>query len=300
MDLRVKIGNKYLSNPVGTASGTFGYGDEYADLVDLSCLGAIYSKAVTPLPRTGNPMPRLIETASGLINSIGLANVGVEKFKSDKMPFLKRLPCAVILNVAGSTEDDYINVIESLDDEEGIWGYEVNISCPNVKKGGLAFGTDPVMVEQLTSRLRKLTKKPLIMKLTPNVTDIAIIAFSAENGGADAISCINTLKGMVIDIHRKQPVFDAKTGGLSGPAIKPVGLAAVYSVTRKVSIPVIGLGGIMNASDAIEYLLAGAHAVQIGTGTFTDPTIPETVLEGITQYMVQEKLSSIDDFHGFF
>ena len=286
MDLRIKIRDRYLPNPVGTASGTFGYGEEYGELIDLSKLGAIYTKAVTVLPREGNQLPRLCETPNGMINSIGLANSGVEGFLKNKVPFLNTIKdCAVIINVAGSTEDEYTKVIEMIDHVDSIWGYEINISCPNVKTGGLAFGTDPVQVERLTKTLRLKTDKPLIMKLTPNVTDITAVAIACEKGGADAISCINTVMGMKIDIHKKKPAIAQKTGGLSGPAIKPVGVAAVYRVSKKVNIPVIGLGGIMNADDAIEYLLAGASGIQVGTATFVDPNIPLQVLEGIKIYM---------------
>lgn len=300
MDLTVKIRDKVLHNPVGTASGTFGFGEEYADLIDISKLGAIYTKAVTVLPREGNQLPRLTETPNGIINSIGLANSGVNGFLNNKVPFLNTIKnCAVIVNVAGSTEDEYIKVIDMIDHVESVWGYEINISCPNVKTGGLAFGTDPIQVERLTKAIRLRTNKPVIMKLTPNVTDITTVAVACEAGGADAVSCINTVMGMKIDINKKKPAIFAKTGGLSGPAIKPVGVAAVYRVSKKVSIPVIGLGGIMNAEDAIEYFLAGASAVQIGTATFIDPNIPLQVLEGVKEYMIKEKLEKITDFHSF-
>ncbi len=300
MDLKVKIRDKFLQNPVGTASGTYGYGEEYGELIDINKLGAIFTKAVTVLPREGNPLPRLTETPYGMINSIGLANGGVDGFLSKKVPFLNSVKnCAMIINVAGSTEDEYSNVIKMIDHVDSVWGYEINISCPNVKTGGLAFGTDPIQVERLTSTLRKLTNKPVIMKLTPNVTDITTVAVACEAGGADAISCINTVMGMKIDIHKKQPSIYQKTGGLSGPAIKPVGVAAVYRVTKKVSIPVIGLGGIMNADDAIEYLLAGASAIQVGTANFIDPNTPITVLEGIKDYMINNGLTKISDFHNF-
>ncbi|MDC7239812.1 MAG: dihydroorotate dehydrogenase [Spirochaetales bacterium] len=300
MDLSVKIKDKILPNPVGVASGTFGYGEEYAPLTDLSKLGAIYTKAVTVEPRPGNPLPRLVETPAGMINSIGLANVGVQRFITEKIPFLESLSCPIILNVAGSLEEEYSEVIRRVDSQDAIWGYEVNISCPNVKKGGLAFGTDPVQVERLTSSLRKLTDKPLIMKLTPNVTDITAVARAAEAGGADAVACINTVMGMVVDIHKRKPAIPAITGGLSGPAVKPVGVAAVYRVSKAVKIPVIGLGGIMNADDAVEYLLAGASALQIGTANFVDPDASGKVLAGIGEYMINAGFEKISDFHGFF
>ena len=300
MDLSVSIRDKKLPNPVGVASGTFGYGQEYAPLTDLSALGALYTKAVTVEPRPGNPLPRLVETPAGMINSIGLANVGVKGFLREKIPFLKTLDCPIILNVAGSTEEEYAEVITSVDDQDALWGYEVNISCPNVKHGGLAFGTDPVQVEKLTGQLRKLTDKPIIMKLTPNVTDIAVIAKAAEAGGADAIACINTVMGMVVDIHKRKPAIPAVTGGLSGPAIRPVGVAAVWRVSNAVEIPVIGLGGIMTWEDAVQYFLAGADAIQIGTGNFTTPDASVQVLEGIKAYMEEAGFQSIKDFHGHF
>jgi dihydroorotate dehydrogenase (NAD+) catalytic subunit len=297
MNLQVTIGGKTLPNPVGVASGTFGYGNEYEEITNLKKIGAIYTKAVTLAPRAGNDIPRIIETPSGMLNSIGLANVGVEKFLSEKIPFLSKLTCAIIANVAGSTEEEYIGVVEKLDNCDTLWGFEINISCPNVKHGGMAFGTDPVQIEKLTSTLRSCTKKPLIIKLTPNVTDITVIAKAASNGGADAVSCINTLVGMVIDTKKKKPVLAMKTGGLSGPAIRPVGVALTYRVKRAVSIPVIGIGGIMCADDAIQYLLAGASAVQVGTGNFIDPQTGEKVLDGIVTYCKEEGISSIEEFH---
>jgi dihydroorotate dehydrogenase (NAD+) catalytic subunit len=299
MDLSVKIGNRTLANPVGAASGTFGYGSEYEKLINISRLGAIYTKAVSLLPKEGNDMPRIVETPAGLLNSIGLANVGLERFLSEKLPYLSKAAPAVIVNVAGSTAEDYLAVVERLEDETGIWGYEINLSCPNVKKGCLAFGTDTLNVESLTAALRRKTEKPLIIKLTPNVTDITAIAKAAEAGGADAVSCINTLVGMVIDINKKKPVLANGTGGLSGPAIRPVAVAAVYRVARAVKIPVIGLGGITGPEDALQYLIAGAKAVQLGTGIFTDPSSPEKTLDGIEAWMKKNGLSKIDDFEGF-
>jgi dihydroorotate dehydrogenase (NAD+) catalytic subunit len=296
IDLTVTIGSKTLPNPVGVASGTFGYGSEYETLIDLSKLGAIYTKAVTLSPREGNDIPRIVETPSGILNSIGLANVGVERFLGEKFPALSGLPCAIIANVAGSTEDEYAQVLERLEITNELWGYEINVSCPNVKHGGLAFGTDPAQIERLTKRLRGLTKKPLIIKLTPNVTDITVIARAAEIGGADAVSCINTIIGMVIDTHTKKPVLPMGSGGLSGPAIRPVAVAMTWKVCRAVSIPVIGIGGIMCADDALQFLMAGASAVQVGTGTFVDPAIPIQVLEGIEEYLKKEKVGSLRRF----
>jgi dihydroorotate dehydrogenase (NAD+) catalytic subunit len=297
MELSVRIGSAILPNPVGVASGTFGYGSEYESLVDLGSIGAIFTKAVTALPRAGNDIPRMVETPSGMLNSIGLANVGVERFCAEKLPFLRRLSCAVFANVAGAAEEEYQQVIQRLETAEGIAGYEINLSCPNVKHGGLAFGVDPAMIERLTARLRAVTDKPLIVKLTPNVTDIAVLARAAEAGGADAVSCINTLIGMDIDIYRKRPVLPAGTGGLSGPAIRPVGVAMTWRVSRAVSIPVIGIGGIMNGEDALQYLLAGASAVQIGTATFVDPGIAGNAVREIEQYAMREGIRCIEDFH---
>jgi dihydroorotate dehydrogenase (NAD+) catalytic subunit len=299
MDLSVKIGNKTFANPVGVASGTFGYGSEYEGLIDLDRLGAIYTKAVTLAPREGNDVPRIVETPSGILNSIGLANVGVERFLSEKLPALAGRcgSCAIVANVAGATEDEYAAVVEKLEAAPALWGYEINVSCPNVKHGGLSFGTDPTQVERLTTRLRSLTKKPLIVKLSPNVTDIAAIAQAAEAGGADAVSLINTLVGMVIDVKNRRPVLPAGTGGLSGPAVRPVGVAQTWKVSRAVKIPVIGMGGIMCADDALQYLFAGASAVQVGTGTFVDPGIPVKVLEGIEEYCKREGIASLKDLH---
>ena len=282
IDVTVRIGNGVLPAPTGVASGTFGYGDEFAGLYDPSKLGAVYTKAVSLLPREGNPPPRLTETPSGILNAIGLANVGVEAFIEKKLEFLLKQSFATVVNIAGSSP--------------GVWGFEINLSCPNVKHGCLAFGTDPHHVENLTALLRKETDKPLIIKLTPNVTDIGTIAEAAEAGGADAVSLINTLLGMAIDVKTARFKLANRTGGLSGPAVKPVGVASVYNVSRRVKIPVIGMGGIMCADDAVEYLLAGAKAVQIGTGNFITPGLCDSVYDGIVDYMKEKNLSKIDDF----
>ena len=298
-DPTVSIGSKKMPNPVGVASGTFGYGSEYEKLFDLAALGALYTKAVTLEPRPGNAIPRMIETPAGLINSIGLANVGSQAFVKNKYPYLKGLGCPVIVNVAGSHPDDYLQTLEYLEEHTDLWGYEVNVSCPNVKKGGQTLGTHPAQVESLTRAFRNRTERPVIVKLTPNVTDIREIALAAEAGGADAVSCINTLVGMAIDIHKKSSVLPMKTGGLSGPAIKPVGIAAVYKVSRAVSIPVIGIGGIMNGDDAIEYLLAGASAIQTGTVNFIDPDITVRIAKDISHYAKKNGIKTIKGFHSF-
>jgi dihydroorotate dehydrogenase (NAD+) catalytic subunit len=307
-DLSVRIGPLAMANPVGVASGTFGYGSEYEELMDVDALGVIYTKAVTPEARSGNDIPRLVETPAGMLNSIGLANPGIDAFVSEKLPELARRRCAVIVNVAGSSESDYCRVIERIeeaidrratqggdDTRSGVDGYEINVSCPNVAHGGLAFGTDPTQVERLTASLRRLTRRALIVKLTPNVADIGIIAKAAEAGGADAVSCINTLVGMVIDVKRRRPALARGTGGLSGPAVRPVGVACVYKASRAVRIPVIGLGGIMCADDALQYLLAGAAAIQVGTGNFVDPRIPGRVLAGLEAWMEAEGVERVAD-----
>ena len=299
-NLQVSIAGQTLPNPVGVASGTFGFGDEYDGLTDIHALGAIYTKAVTPEPRAGNAPPRLAETDAGMINAIGLANPGLERFIRDKAPALAALPCPAIVNVAGATRSDYISVAEAMENLDGVWGLELNVSCPNVDHGGMAFGTDPSVLADLTTAVRRVSSKPLIVKLSPNVTDITLTARAAADSGADALSCINTLTGMKVDIHKRRPVIPRGTGGLSGPAIRPVGVAAVWRVSRAVDIPVIGLGGIATAEHALEYLLAGAAAVQVGTALFADPEAPGRVLEGIRSYMKANGFGSISALHGLF
>ncbi len=298
MDLTVKVGRTVLPNPVGVASGTFGYGSEYERLIDLDRVGALFTKAVTIEFRPGNQVPRIVETSSGMLNSIGLANVGVERFIAEKLPFLSTLSCAVFANVAGSSVDEYIEVVERLDPHR-LSGYEINLSCPNVKEGCIAFGTSPAQVERLTAAVRARTGAPLVVKLTPNVTDITEIARAAEAGGADAVTCINTVLGMVIDVKTKRTILPGGTGGLSGPGILPIGLAATYRVARAVGIPVFGVGGIMDADGAIQYLLAGASAVQLGTANFADPSTCGRVLDGIVRYMEENGLERVSDFGRF-
>ena len=305
-NLSVRVGSLVLANPVGLASGTFGYGSEYESLVDVDSIGALYTKAVTIEARPGNRPPRIVETPSGMLNSIGLANPGIDAFLADKLPELRRRRCAVIVNVAGSTEEEYLEVVRRIEEaagarsrsDTGVDGYEINVSCPNVCHGGLAFGTDPVQIERLTRSLRGITERALIVKLTPNVADIGPIAAAAEAGGADAVSCINTLVGMVIDVDACRPSLAMGTGGLSGPAVRPVGVACCYKASRAVKIPIIGLGGISCAQDALQYLLAGAKAVQVGTGTFVDPSCASTVLAGIEAWMEKRGVQRVEDIGG--
>ncbi|HUI10436.1 MAG TPA: dihydroorotate dehydrogenase [Bacteroidota bacterium] len=287
-----KLAGVPLKNRVLVASGTYGYGDDCRDLADPALLGGIITKSLSLKPRTGNPPVRIAETPSGMLNSIGLANIGVHRFIREKLPFLKSVDTAVFANIAASTVEEYCEVLSLLNAEEGIDGYEINVSCPNVREGGLNFGTNVSSVAEITRRLRPLTRRPLIIKLTPNVTHIAEFARAAEAEGADAVSVINTLIGMAIDIRTRKPVLSTVTGGLSGPAIKPVALAKVYETARAVRIPVLGIGGIASASDAIEFLLAGATAVQVGTANFIDPAAGITIAAGIAAYCDQ---NGIDD-----
>jgi dihydroorotate dehydrogenase (NAD+) catalytic subunit len=279
-------------NRVFVASGTFGYGDEVTELVDVDELGGILTKSLSLKPRDGNPPPRITETASGMLNSIGLANIGVHKFIAEKIPKLESYSCAVIANIAASSVEEYCNVLELLDPHKRVDGFEINVSCPNVKEGGLSFGTDLAKVALLTKELRKRTQKPLIIKLTPNVTHISEFARAAEAEGADAVSVINTLIGMAVNVNTRKPRISTTTGGLSGPAIKPVALAKVYEVHKSVKIPIIGVGGISTWEDAVEFLLVGASAVQVGTANFINPAIGVGIAKGIAQYC---KRYSIDD-----
>ena len=273
-----------LKNRVLVASGTYGYGDDCLDAADPGKLGGIITKSLSLKPRPGNPPVRVVETAGGMLNSIGLANIGVQRFVKEKLPFLSSVDTAVIVNIAASTIEEYCDVLGILEGEDGIDGFEINVSCPNVKEGGLTFGTNCTAVAEITRRLRAMTKKPLLVKLTPNVTHIAEFARAVEGEGADAVSVINTLIGMAIDIKTRKPVLSTVTGGLSGPAIKPVALAKVYETARAVRIPVIGIGGITNAADALEFLIAGATAVQVGTANFIDPASGIKIAEGIGRY----------------
>jgi dihydroorotate dehydrogenase (NAD+) catalytic subunit len=297
-DLAVAIGGLTLKNPVMTASGTFGYGEEYAPFVDLNRLGAVVVKGLSLEPRSGNPPPRIMETPSGMLNAVGLQNIGVRAFIADKLPSLRRYDTAVIANIFGETVDEYLRVAEIISATEGIHAIEVNVSCPNVKRGGISFGATPDAAAEVTRMIRNETDLPLIVKLTPNVTDITKIALAAEAAGADALSLINTLTGMSVDIERRRPHLANVTGGLSGPAIRPIALRMVWQVFRTVKIPVIGIGGIMTSSDALEFLITGARAVEIGTANFIRPTATTDILDGIIDYMVRHKIGRMADLIG--
>jgi len=297
--MSVRLSEKLvLRNPVMTASGTFGYGLEFEDYVNLHRLGAIVVKGISLQPRSGNPPPRIVETAGGMLNAIGLENVGVEKFITEKLPSLRGFGTPIVVNILGDSLDDYASLAKKLNNIEGISAIEVNISCPNVKQGGVAFGTDPVMVREVTAAVKENAGQPVIIKLSPNVTDITVTARAAEEAGADAISLINTLIGMAIDHRTRKPRLANVIGGLSGPAIKPVALRMVWLVARTVKIPVIGIGGIMSATDALEYLIAGASAVQIGTANFVNPDTTERVVEGISSYLQEAGCHSVSEIIG--
>ncbi len=287
-----------LANPVMTASGTFGYGTEYSHIFDIQKLGAIVCKGTTLEPREGNPQPRLAETASGLINSIGLQNIGVKDLIREKTPLWAGWRVPVIVNIAGESVDDYSQLAKELDGVAGISGIEVNISCPNIKAGGAEFGANPESAARVTAAVKSATSLPVLVKLTPNTNNISKIAIAVAKAGADAISLINTLKGMYIDITTRRPLLGSKTGGLSGPAIKPIALAMVYEVAGAVELPVIGCGGIATAGDAIEFFMAGATAIQIGTATFINPHAPLDILEGIEQFMKKEGIKDITEIIG--
>ncbi|HAJ26224.1 MAG TPA: dihydroorotate dehydrogenase [Syntrophus sp. (in: bacteria)] len=296
--LAVEIGALKLKNPVMTASGTFGYGDEYAPYVDLNRLGAIIVKGLSLKPRHGNPSPRIMETPAGMLNAIGLQNVGVKSFIKNKLPYLRQFDTAIIANVYGETIEEYLRVSEILTAAGGVHALEINVSCPNVKKGGVAFGTDPDMVAEVTMRVKGATDLPVIVKLSPNVTDIAVMAKAAEAAGADAVSLINTITGMSVDVEKKIPHLKNVTGGLSGPAIKPIALRMVWQVATQVNIPVIGVGGIMSAPDALEFLIVGARAIQVGTANFIDPRATMNIIEGIEAYMKRHHVFAMDDLVG--
>ena len=296
--LSVKIAGIEFSNPVLVASGTFGYGEEYQSLIDLSKLGGVVTKSVTLEPREGHAPPRTCETPCGMLNAIGLANVGVEEFTKEKLPFLRSLKTRIIVNVAGSTVKEYVDVVKRLSGTEGIDMLEINISCPNVKEGGIAFGSKVKSAYECIKAVRENSSYPIIAKLSPNVTDIVEVADAVQKAGADAISLINTLVGMAIDVEKRRPVLANVTGGLSGPAIKPVALAMVWKVAQAVKVPVIGLGGIMNTRDALEFILAGASMIQVGTGNFVDPQTSVKIVDGLSEYCKKKKIKNITDLVG--
>ncbi|MBQ1193915.1 MAG: dihydroorotate dehydrogenase [Lachnospiraceae bacterium] len=297
MNLKVNIAGVEFKNPVMEASGTFGSGMEFSEFVDLNNLGAVVTKGVANVPWPGNPTPRVAETYGGMLNAIGLQNPGIDVFCNRDIPFLKKYDTKIIVNVCGKTTEDYISVVERLANEP-VDMLEINISCPNVKEGGIAFGQDPKAVEAITREVKKYAKQPVIMKLSPNVTDITVMAKAAEAGGADALSLINTITGMKIDIHKQTFALANKTGGMSGPAVKPVAVRMVYQVANATKLPVIGMGGIMNGDDAMEFILAGATAVSVGTANFMDPMATMKVLSGIESYMKQHNIEDINDLIG--
>jgi dihydroorotate dehydrogenase (NAD+) catalytic subunit len=298
IDLSVTIAGIHLKNPVMAASGTCGYGEELSAFLDINAIGAIVTKGISLSPASGNPPPRIVETPSGMLNAIGLQNVGFKEFVADKLPFLRQFQTPVIVNCFGRTTGEYCELCQRLSDAEGIAGLEINISCPNVKEGGMCFGTDPSRAHQLIGALRKTTPLPLIVKLSPNVTDIGLIARSVEEAGADAVSLTNTFTGMVIDIETCQPVLANVTGGLSGPAIRPLSLRMVWETVQVVSIPVIGMGGIMDGADALQYLIAGAQAVQVGTALLVRPDVPLRIIAGIASYVSKKGCGSLRDIIG--
>ncbi len=297
-NLSVRLGPLSLPNPVLTASGTFGYGREYEPFVDLAGLGAVVVKGISLLPRAGNPPPRIVETPCGMLNAIGLENVGVERFVSDKLPYLRERGCRVIVNILGDSVEEYCRLVERLNEAEGVSAVELNISCPNVKRGGVAFGANERLAHELTQATRRVSRLPLIVKLSPNVTDIGLMARAVEEGGADAVSLINTLIGMAISVKTRKPVLANVTGGLSGPAIKPVALRMVYQVAGQVRIPVIGIGGIGTWQDAVEFILAGASAIQVGTANFVNPGATTAILGGIRAYLQEQGIGDVNEIIG--
>ncbi len=297
-DLSVHLGPLHLKNPVMVASGTFGYGQEYADFLDIRELGAIVVKGISLAPRPGNPPPRIVETPAGMINAIGLENVGLEVFLTSKLPYLHGLGIPTIVNIFGNTVEEYAELARRLDGQPGVAALEVNISCPNVKQGGMVFGTDPTLASEVVGAVRRGTGLPLITKLTPNVTRIAEVARAAVDAGSDMLSCINTVAALALDIYSRRPKLANVVGGLSGPAIKPIALRCTYEVLQAVHCPVIGIGGIASAADALEFLLLGARAVQIGTANFVDPAVARRVVEGIERFLRVEGFRSVEQYIG--
>jgi len=299
-DLSVTIGNIRLKNPVMVASGTFGFGEEYEDFFDLNQLGAIIPKGISLKPMMGNPPPRIFETEGGILNSIGLQNPGFQDFVKNKLPFYKKIKTNLIINFFGNTQQEYVELARRFEEVPRISGLEMNISCPNVKQAGIVFGSDPKMAHHLVREVRKATKLTLIVKLSPNVTDIGLMAQSVEEAGADAVSLINTFRAMAVNIHSRKPELGNIIGGLSGPSIKPIALRMVWEASRRVKVPVIGIGGIMKAEDAIEFILVGASAIQIGTANLINPNTGIGVINGIKNYLIQNKIDSIQKLTGLF
>jgi len=297
IDLKIEIGSLRLKNPVIAASGTFGFGREFAEYMDLNDIGGISVKGLTLEPRKGNKPPRIAETPAGILNSVGLQNPGVHEFIKNEIPFLRKFDTAIIANIAGNTVEEYCEMARILNDAD-IDAVELNVSCPNVKAGGAAFGKSPKDVANITEKVKKFLKKPLIVKLTPNLTDIKEIAIAAQDSGADAVSLINTILGMAIDIHKRRPILANNVGGLSGPAVKPIAVRMVFEAASVLKIPVIGMGGITNGDDAIEFMLAGASAVMVGTANFINPTACSDVVKGIENYLVMHNMKSVRDVIG--
>ena len=297
-DLSVNIGNLKLKNPVLTASGTFGYGEEYSPYFDLNRLGGLVTKTITLKPRAGNAFPRIAETAAGMLNSIGLANVGVEAFIKDKLPYLRRLDTAIVVNVAGFTVDEYGEVVRRLEDAEGINAYEINVSCPNVKEGGVIFGSNPMITARITDNIKKITSRHVMIKLTPNVTHIEEMAIAVEKAGADSVSLINTMIGMAVDVDTRKPKIASVKAGLSGPAIKPIAIAKVFDVAQHTKLPIIGLGGIMNYRDVLEFLITGASGIQVGTANYMEPDICSRIIDDLNHYCEKNKIAQIRQIIG--
>lgn len=297
-DMRVDVGGVQLQNPVMTASGTFGYGIEFDEYINLNDLGGIIVKGLSLNPSKGNPPPRIAETSCGMLNAIGLENIGIKAFINEKIPLLKKYSTPVFINIYGKTEAEYAEIASIANEVDSIAGMEINISCPNVSAGGLAFGVDPFSASNVVKAVRKNTDKPLMVKLTPNVTDVTVIAQSVEDAGADSVSLINTITGMAIDLKTMRPKLANVVGGLSGPAIKPVALRMVWQVAQKVKIPVVGIGGIMNAEDALEFIVAGATAIQAGTSNFVNPGVTLDIAKGIESFLVENNIEKIADLRG--
>lgn len=298
VNLSVDIAGLRLKNPIMTASGTFGYGEEYSEFMDLNRLGAIVAKGLSTLPRQGNPTPRIVETPAGMLNAIGLQNIGVKAFIKEKLPFLRKFDIPVIANFFGDSIDEYVQAAVELSGADGVHALEMNISCPNKQAGWIVFGTDPKIMEQVVTAVRNETKLPLIVKLSPNVTDIGLMARVAEDSGADAVSLINTITGMVVDVKKRRPVLANNTGGLSGPAVRPIAVRMVWEVSKAVKIPIIGMGGIVTAGDALEFLIAGARAVAVGTANFINPTATVDMIDGIEKFLADEGISDIHEIIG--